>query len=47
MKWIALLLLAANLGLFIWGWSQDRPINDPPPPLPEAPGKIRLLSEPP
>ncbi|HYN77316.1 MAG TPA: hypothetical protein VES73_05945 [Lamprocystis sp. (in: g-proteobacteria)] len=46
MKWLVMLLLAINLGLFLWGWSQDAPINTPPPPVTAAPGLIRLLSEP-
>jgi hypothetical protein len=47
MRWLIYLLLAANLGAFVWGWLQDRPINSPPPPLPTAPGQIRLFHEPP
>ena len=39
------LLLVLNLGFALWGWSRDRPLEVPPPPLPTAPEQIRLLSE--
>jgi hypothetical protein len=45
MRRLALLLLLANLALGGWGWWHDRPLNPPPPPLPEAPDTIRLWSE--
>jgi len=47
MRWLVLLLLIANLGVFIWGWFQDSPGAAPLPPLPQGTGQIRLLSEPP
>ncbi len=45
LRWLALLLLGLNLALFLWGWTHDRPIDEPLPPLAEAPGEIRLVSE--
>lgn len=45
MRWIALLLLVANVALFIWGWAGDRPLLEPLPELPETPGAIRLHGE--
>ncbi|MFZ0788504.1 MAG: hypothetical protein WAM94_02645 [Chromatiaceae bacterium] len=45
LRWLALLLLGLNLGLFLWGWTRDRPVDEPLPPLAESPGEIRLVSE--
>jgi hypothetical protein len=45
LRWLALLLLVLNLGLFLWGWTRDRPVDQPLPPLAESPGEIRLVSE--
>jgi hypothetical protein len=46
MRWLLLSLLLANIAVFIWGWSRDQPSDPPLPPLPDAPGQIRLLDEP-
>ncbi len=39
------LLLILNLVVFLWGWSQDSPLDPALPPLPQAPGEILLGSE--
>jgi hypothetical protein len=39
------LLLILNLVVFLWGWSQDAPLDPPLPPLAQAPGEILLGSE--
>ena len=45
LRWLALVLLCLNLGLALWGWSRDRPVDGPLTPLAESPGEIRLVSE--
>jgi hypothetical protein len=42
---LAVLLLILNVAVFVWGWSQDGPLDPPLPPLPQAPGEILLGSE--
>jgi hypothetical protein len=46
LRWIFFLLLLFNLGLALWGWSHERPLEAPLPPLPKAPEEICLPSEP-
>ena len=45
LRWLVFLLLVLNLGLFLRGWTRDRPVDEPLPPLAESPGEIRLVSE--
>ena len=42
---LTVLLLILNLAVFVWGWSQDGPLDPPLPPLPKAAGEILLGSE--
>ncbi len=45
LRWVVAPLLILNLALFLWGWSQDSPLDPPLPPLAQAPGEILLGSE--
>lgn len=45
LRWTFLFLLLLNLGVALWGWSRERPLEAPLPPLPDSPEEIRLLSE--
>jgi hypothetical protein len=45
LRWVFFLLLLLNLGFALWGWSHERPLEAPLPPLPKAPEEIRLPSE--
>lgn len=44
-RWVLGLLLLLNMALALWGWTRDRPLHPPLPPLAEAPGQILLGSE--
>ncbi len=45
MRLLAMLLLLANVAVFIWGWLSDRPLAQPLPEVPQAPGRIELAGE--
>lgn len=45
MRLFAVLLLIANVAVFIWGWASDRPLDRPLPEVPQAPGRIDLPGE--
>jgi hypothetical protein len=45
LRWVVVLLLVLNLGVLLWGWRQDGPLESPLPPLAQAPGEILLGSE--